>query len=104
MKKLRVDFEQCWRHLQEETKARRQAEERIVELTLENSKLQQSVEELEERANSVLDDDAILDSIETTFTKFHSFLDLLKEVGLGGLILQLLAVLYATFPALCSNR
>ena len=41
------------------------------------------VEDLEERANSVLDDDAILDSIETTFTKFHSFLDLLKEVGLG---------------------
>ena len=25
MKKLRVDFEQCWRHLQEESKARRQA-------------------------------------------------------------------------------
>ena len=57
-----------------------------MELTLENSKLQHSVEELEERANSVLDDDAILDSIETTFTKFHSFLDLLKEVGLGQLI------------------
>ena len=72
--------------LQEESKARRQAEERIVELTLENSKLLQSVEDLEERANSVLDDDAILDSIETTFTKFHSFLDLLKEVGLGQLI------------------
>ena len=49
MKKLRVDFEQCWRHLQEESKARRQAEERIVELTRENSKLLQAVEEMEVR-------------------------------------------------------
>lgn len=36
-------------------------------------------------ASSALEDEAILESIETSFTKFHAFLDLLKDAGLGQL-------------------
>uniref|UniRef100_A0A672YUP1 Centrosomal protein 78 n=1 Tax=Sphaeramia orbicularis TaxID=375764 RepID=A0A672YUP1_9TELE len=36
-------------------------------------------------AVSVLEDEAVLESIENSFTKFHAFLDLLKDAGLGQL-------------------
>lgn len=32
-------------------------------------------------AFSALDDEAVLESIESSFTKFHAFLDLLKDAG-----------------------
>lgn len=32
-------------------------------------------------ANSALEDEAVLDSIESSFTKFHAFLDLLRDAG-----------------------
>uniref|UniRef100_A0A671UA24 Centrosomal protein 78 n=1 Tax=Sparus aurata TaxID=8175 RepID=A0A671UA24_SPAAU len=36
-------------------------------------------------AISAFEDDAVLESIESSFTKFHAFLDLLKDAGLGQL-------------------
>lgn len=36
-------------------------------------------------ASSALEDEAVLQSIESSFTKFHAFLDLLKDAGLGQL-------------------
>lgn len=32
-------------------------------------------------ANGALEDDAVLESIERSFTKFHAFLDLLRDAG-----------------------
>nr|XP_033783015.1 centrosomal protein of 78 kDa isoform X2 [Geotrypetes seraphini] len=36
-------------------------------------------------ASTILEDEGILESIETSFQKFHAFLDLLKDAGLGQL-------------------
>lgn len=50
---------------------------------VDNERLKREL--VEERAvngmQSVLDDESLLESIETSFNKFHSFLDLLKQLG-----------------------
>ncbi|KAB5567779.1 hypothetical protein PHYPO_G00236780 [Pangasianodon hypophthalmus] len=84
---LQEQLEECKLRLTEERNARLKATSRIVELELENSRLRSVNQSLSEAhvSHSVLEDEQVLDSIEASFHKFHSFLDLLKDAGLGQL-------------------
>ena len=48
---------------------------------LEKAGLQQEVVEAKASRNNLLEDDTVLESIETTFRQFHSFLDMLRDAG-----------------------
>uniref|UniRef100_A0A8D0LAV0 Centrosomal protein of 78 kDa n=1 Tax=Sphenodon punctatus TaxID=8508 RepID=A0A8D0LAV0_SPHPU len=87
----RVELEECLLRLKEERKARVQADEQIMELEVENARLRNlnfSLSEVlhaQSVASMILEDEGVLGSIETSFQKFHAFLDLLKDAGLGQL-------------------
>ncbi|XP_066472055.1 centrosomal protein of 78 kDa [Tiliqua scincoides] len=88
---LQMDYEECQLRLKEEQKARLTAEERIMELEMENTRLRNLNSSLSEVlhaqsvASTILEDEGVLGSIESSFQKFHAFLDLLKDAGLGQL-------------------
>ncbi|XP_057221544.1 centrosomal protein of 78 kDa [Malurus melanocephalus] len=88
---LQLELEDCLEKLKEEQKARVKAEERLLELEIENARLKSLNMSLSEvlHAQSVtsliLEDEGVLGSIESSFQKFHAFLDLLKDAGLGQL-------------------
>ncbi|XP_062369198.1 centrosomal protein of 78 kDa [Cinclus cinclus] len=88
---LELELEECMEKLKEEQKARVKAEERLLELEIENARLRSLNISLSEvlHAQSVtsmiLEDEGVLGSIENSFQKFHAFLDLLKDAGLGQL-------------------
>ncbi|XP_062839380.1 centrosomal protein of 78 kDa isoform X2 [Anolis carolinensis] len=88
---LQMDYEECQLKLKEERKARVTAEEQIMELELENTRLRNLNYSLSEVlhaqsvASTILEDEGVLGSIESSFQKFHAFLDLLKDAGLGQL-------------------
>ncbi|NXU42927.1 CEP78 protein, partial [Drymodes brunneopygia] len=88
---LQLELEECMEKLKEEHKARIKAEERLLELEIENARLRNLNISLSEvlHAQSVtsmiLEDEGVLGSIENSFQKFHAFLDLLKDAGLGQL-------------------
>ncbi|NXM75948.1 CEP78 protein, partial [Serilophus lunatus] len=88
---LELELEKCMEKLKEEQQARVKAEERILELEIENGRLRNLNTSLSEvlHAQSVtsriLEDEGVLGSIENSFQKFHAFLDLLKDAGLGQL-------------------
>ncbi|XP_037980640.1 centrosomal protein of 78 kDa isoform X2 [Motacilla alba alba] len=88
---LQSELEECMEKLKEEQKARVKAEERLLELEIENARLRSLNISLSEvlHAQSVtsmiLEDEGVLGSIENSFQKFHAFLDLLKDAGLGQL-------------------
>ncbi|NXO96400.1 CEP78 protein, partial [Certhia brachydactyla] len=88
---LELELEECMEKLKEEQKARIKAEERLLELEIENARLRSLNISLSEvlHAQSVtsmiLEDEGVLGSIENSFQKFHAFLDLLKDAGLGQL-------------------
>ncbi|XP_010009171.1 PREDICTED: centrosomal protein of 78 kDa [Nestor notabilis] len=88
---LQVQLEQCMEKLKEEQSARVKAEERITELEMENARLRNlniSLSEVlhaQSVTNMILEDEGVLGSIESSFQKFHAFLDLLKDAGLGQL-------------------
>ncbi|NWV15482.1 CEP78 protein, partial [Ptilonorhynchus violaceus] len=88
---LQLELEECMEKLKEEQKARIKAEERLLELEIENARLRNLNISLSEvlHAQSVtsmiLEDEGVLGSIENSFQKFHAFLDLLKDAGLGQL-------------------
>ncbi|KAM8983456.1 centrosomal protein of 78 kDa [Ara ararauna] len=88
---LQVELEQCMEKLKEEQSARIKAEERIKELEIENARLRNLNVSLSEVlhaqsvTNMILEDEGVLGSIESSFQKFHAFLDLLKDAGLGQL-------------------
>ncbi|XP_068278908.1 centrosomal protein of 78 kDa isoform X1 [Nyctibius grandis] len=88
---LQLELEECTEKLKEEQRARVKAEERIMELEIENARLRNLNTSLSEvlHAQSVtsmiLEDEGVLGSIENSFQKFHAFLDLLKDAGLGQL-------------------
>ncbi|XP_066499990.1 centrosomal protein of 78 kDa isoform X2 [Hoplias malabaricus] len=86
-KRLQVELEECKLRLTEERNARQKANSRLVELELENSRLRSLNQSLSEAhvTHSVLEDEQVLESIESSFHKFHAFLDLLKDAGLGQL-------------------
>ncbi|NXI96157.1 CEP78 protein, partial [Psophia crepitans] len=89
--KLQLELEECMEELKEEQRARVKAEERIKELETENARLMNLNTSLSEFlhaqsvTNMILEDEGVLGSIENSFQKFHAFLDLLKDAGLGQL-------------------
>ncbi|XP_030910019.1 centrosomal protein of 78 kDa isoform X4 [Melopsittacus undulatus] len=89
--KTEEELEQCMEKLKEEQSARVKAEERITELEIENARLRNlniSLSEVlhaQSVTNMILEDEGVLGSIESSFQKFHAFLDLLKDAGLGQL-------------------
>ncbi|XP_064595823.1 centrosomal protein of 78 kDa-like [Liolophura sinensis] len=83
---VRVELEQLRRLLKEETDARKEAERKNVELSLENKRLKDELVDLRVNRGSILEEDLVLESIEASFRQFHSFLDLLRDAGLGQLI------------------
>ncbi|KAM9361111.1 centrosomal protein of 78 kDa [Symphorus nematophorus] len=94
---LQMELKECRLRLAEERRARLKAESRLMEFELENARLRDTNLSLSEAlaatgsasapppAIGALEDDAVLESIENSFTKFHAFLDLLKDAGLGQL-------------------
>ncbi|XP_070598813.1 centrosomal protein of 78 kDa [Erythrolamprus reginae] len=88
---FQMEYEECHLKLKEERKARMIAEERIMEVELENTQLRNINCSLSEAvhaqsvASTILEDEGVLKSIENSFQKFHAFLDLLKDAGLGQL-------------------
>ncbi|XP_066113139.1 centrosomal protein of 78 kDa isoform X1 [Saccopteryx bilineata] len=88
---LQEKLEECLKQLKEERVIRLKADKRVSELEHENAQLRNINFSLSEAlhaqslANMVLDDEGVLGSIENSFQKFHAFLDLLKDAGLGQL-------------------
>ncbi|NXW11293.1 CEP78 protein, partial [Fregetta grallaria] len=84
---LQLELEECMEKLKEEQRARVKAEERIMELEIENARLRNLNTSLSEVlhsqsvTNMILEDEGVLGSIENSFQKFHAFLDLLKDAG-----------------------
>ncbi|XP_019954552.2 centrosomal protein of 78 kDa [Paralichthys olivaceus] len=95
-KRLQMELKECRLSLAEERRAGRRAKSRLLEYELENARLRDANRSLSEvlaatgsrsapPAVSVLEDEAVLQSIEGSFSKFHAFLDLLRDAGLGQL-------------------
>ncbi|XP_005408355.1 PREDICTED: centrosomal protein of 78 kDa isoform X2 [Chinchilla lanigera] len=88
---LQEKLEECLKQLKEERVIRLKADKRISELEHENAQLRNINFSLSEAlhaqsmTNMILDDEGVLGSIENSFQKFHAFLDLLKDAGLGQL-------------------
>ncbi|XP_070690241.1 centrosomal protein of 78 kDa [Pempheris klunzingeri] len=93
---MQMELKECRLRLAEERRARLKAESRLMEYELENARLRNANNSLSEAlaatgspsappAFSALEDETVLESIESSFTKFHAFLDLLKDAGLGQL-------------------
>ncbi|KAM4876900.1 centrosomal protein of 78 kDa isoform 2-T2 [Thomomys bottae] len=87
---LQEKLEACLKQLKEERVIRLKADKRVSELENENAQLRNINFSLSEAlqahsATSMILDDGVLGSIESSFQKFHAFLDLLKDAGLGQL-------------------
>ncbi|CAO2584891.1 Centrosomal protein of 78 kDa [Lemmus lemmus] len=88
---LQDKLEECLKQLKEERVIRLKADKRVSELEHENAQLRNINFSLSEAlhaqslTNMILDDEGVLGSIENSFQKFHAFLDLLKDAGLGQL-------------------
>ncbi|KAG7240027.1 hypothetical protein INR49_028030 [Caranx melampygus] len=94
--RMQMELKECRLRLADERRARLKAESKLMEYELENARLRDANHSLSEAlaavgcgsappAASVLEDEAVLESIESSFTKFHAFLDLLRDAGLGQL-------------------
>lgn len=93
--RIQMELRECRLMLAEERRARLQVESRLMEFELENARLRSTNLTLSEALASgsasapaalgALEDEAVLDSIENSFKKFHAFLDLLRDAGLGQL-------------------
>ncbi|XP_045144334.1 centrosomal protein of 78 kDa isoform X2 [Echinops telfairi] len=88
---LQGKLDECLKQLQEERVLRLRADKRLSELEYENAKFREINFSLSEALHAhtltsmMLDDEGVLGSIEKSFQKFHAFLDLLKDAGLGQL-------------------
>ncbi|XP_038944919.1 centrosomal protein of 78 kDa isoform X3 [Rattus norvegicus] len=88
---LQEKLEECLKQLKEERVTRLKTDKRISELEHENAQLRNINFSLSEALQAqsltsmILDDEGVLGSIENSFQKFHAFLDLLKDAGLGQL-------------------
>ncbi|XP_041644575.1 centrosomal protein of 78 kDa [Cheilinus undulatus] len=93
---MQMELKECRLRLAEERRARLRAESKLMEFEMENIRLRENNLSLSEAlaaagsssarpAFGALEDEAVLESIESSFTKFHAFLDLLKDAGLGQL-------------------
>ncbi|XP_067839219.1 centrosomal protein of 78 kDa isoform X2 [Heptranchias perlo] len=90
-KRLKVELEECRLRLEEEMRARTKADARLMELEVEYTRLRNINVSLSDAlhtqsiTSTILEDEGVLESIEASFQKFHAFLDLLKDAGLGQL-------------------
>ncbi|XP_023364906.1 centrosomal protein of 78 kDa isoform X2 [Otolemur garnettii] len=88
---LQEKLDECLKQLKEERVIRLKADKRVSELEHENAQLRNINFSLSEALHAhsltsmILDDEGVLGSIENSFQKFHAFLDLLKDAGLGQL-------------------
>ncbi|XP_055974732.1 centrosomal protein of 78 kDa isoform X2 [Sorex fumeus] len=88
---LQGKLDECLKQLREERIIRLKTDRRVSELEHENAQLRNINFSLSEALHAhsltsmVLDDEGVLGSIESSFQKFHAFLDLLKDAGLGQL-------------------
>ncbi|XP_027471430.1 centrosomal protein of 78 kDa isoform X6 [Zalophus californianus] len=88
---LEEKLKECLKQLKEERVIRFKADKRVSELEHENAQLRNINFSLSEALHAqsltsmILDDEGVLGSIENSFQKFHAFLDLLKDAGLGQL-------------------
>ncbi|XP_069786532.1 centrosomal protein of 78 kDa isoform X2 [Narcine bancroftii] len=88
---LKVELNKCHLRLEEEMRARTKADTRLRELEIENTRLRNINASLYDTLHTqsitgtILEDEGVLESIEASFQKFHAFLDLLKDAGLGQL-------------------
>uniref|UniRef100_A0A8C6DP91 Centrosomal protein 78 n=1 Tax=Moschus moschiferus TaxID=68415 RepID=A0A8C6DP91_MOSMO len=88
---LQEKMEECLKQLKEERVIRLKADKRVSELEHENAQLRNINFSLSEALHAhsltsmILEDEGVLGSIENSFQKFHAFLDLLKDAGLGQL-------------------
>ena len=90
-KDVKVELEQMRRHLREERIARAKADQRVLQLMIENRHLSDEVTQLKKAGastnrTSILEDEQFLQNIETSFKQFHSFIDMLREAGLEQLV------------------
>ncbi|XP_014880812.1 centrosomal protein of 78 kDa isoform X2 [Poecilia latipinna] len=94
--RIQMELKECRLSLAAERRARLRAESRLKECELEKGYLRDANRSLSEalgapgsgsalRTFSSLEDESVLESIENSFNKFHAFLDLLKDAGLGQL-------------------
>ncbi|XP_043966151.1 centrosomal protein of 78 kDa isoform X1 [Gambusia affinis] len=94
--RIQMELKECRQSLAAERRARLRAESKLHECELENGYLRDANRSLSEalgapgsgsalRTFSSLEDETVLESIENSFNKFHAFLDLLKDAGLGQL-------------------
>ncbi|NXY64183.1 CEP78 protein, partial [Callaeas wilsoni] len=90
---LQLELEECMEKLKEEQRARVKAEERLLELEMENARLRSlnispsKVLHAQSVTSMILEDD-VLGSIENSFRKFHAFLDFLEDAGLERLAIS----------------
>ncbi|XP_068995186.1 centrosomal protein of 78 kDa [Embiotoca jacksoni] len=96
VERMQMELKECRLRLAEERRARLKAQSRLIEYELENARLHDANHSLSEALAatgsasappvfSALEDESALESIESSFTKFHAFLDLLRDAGLGQL-------------------
>ncbi|XP_061672964.1 centrosomal protein of 78 kDa isoform X2 [Syngnathoides biaculeatus] len=94
LQRMQIALQECRLRLGEERRARLKAESFLREFELENARLRDNnlslSEALAATGNALPDrlalgDEDVLESIERSFTKFHAFLDLVKDAGLGQL-------------------
>ncbi|XP_070537110.1 centrosomal protein of 78 kDa-like isoform X2 [Ptychodera flava] len=97
IKDLQIELEEVKRRFYVESRTRAAADARIIELEVENSRLKHHLQIINARGPSSpfrskpqggdfeFEDESVLDSIESSFNKFHAFLDLLRDAGLGQL-------------------
>nr|XP_061804472.1 centrosomal protein of 78 kDa-like [Nerophis lumbriciformis] len=83
LERMQIALQECRLRLGEERRARLKAESYLREVELENARLRDN--NLAPPNFSALEDEDVLESIERSFTKFHAFLDLVKDAGLGQL-------------------
>ncbi|OXB55539.1 hypothetical protein ASZ78_003161 [Callipepla squamata] len=79
---FQLELEECMENLQEERRARLEVEN--ARLRNLNTSLSEALH-VQSVTNMILEDESVLCSIENSFQKFHAFLDLLKDAGLGQL-------------------
>nr|XP_057926628.1 centrosomal protein of 78 kDa isoform X2 [Doryrhamphus excisus] len=91
LERMQMALQECRLRLGEERRARLKAECCLREFELENARLRDNNRSLTETLSamgsdrSTLENEDVLESIERSFTKFHAFLDLVKDAGFGQL-------------------
>uniref|UniRef100_A0A1I8FTH2 Response regulatory domain-containing protein n=1 Tax=Macrostomum lignano TaxID=282301 RepID=A0A1I8FTH2_9PLAT len=91
IKALKIELANQRRRLRRESACRQRADEEARRLRAENSALKRQLEQRIREAGrgggaSLLQDEELLESIETSFRRFHKFLDILRDAGLGRVV------------------